>query len=75
MEGVVNIPTGAWLDPSKSNTLSCIHGNPNVLTLDSGTSKLAQGPSSHTCLVEIEQFEKQPPKIRAFDPPKVIKSK
>ncbi len=75
MEGVVNIPTGAWLDPSKSDALSCVHGNPNVLTLDAGTSKLAQGPSSHTCLVEIEQFEKEPPKIRAFDPPKIIKSK
>ncbi len=75
MEGVVNIPTGAWLDPSKSNTLSCVHGNPNVLTLDAGTSKLAQGPSSHTCLVEIEQFKKEPPRIRAFDPPKVMKTK
>ena len=75
MEGVVYIPTGAWLEPSKSYTVSCIHGNPNVLTLDEGTSKLAQGPSSHTCLVEIEHFEKDPPKIRAFDPPKIIKSK
>ena len=74
-EGVVNIPTGAWLDPSKSDALSCVHGNPNVLTLDAGTSKLAQGPSSHTCLVEIEQFKKEPPKIRAFDPPEIIKSK
>ena len=75
MQGVVNIPTGAWLDPSKSDSLSCVHGNPNVLTLDAGISKLAQGPSSHTCLVEIEQFKEKPPKIKAFNPPKIIKSK
>ena len=74
-QGVVNIPTGAWLDPSKSDDISCIHGNPNVLTLDAGTSKLAQGPSSHTCLVEIEQYKKAPPNITAFNPPKIIKAK
>ena len=75
MQGVVNIPTGAWLDTSKSDEISCVHGNPNVLTLDAGTSKLAQGPSSHTCLVEIEQFKKNAPKIKAFNPPKIIRSK
>ena len=71
MQGVVNIPTGAWLDPSKSDMLSCIHGNPNVLTLDAGTSKLAQGPTAHTCLVEIEQFHEKAPRINAFEPPKI----
>ena len=75
MQGVVNIPTGAWLDPSKSDSISCVHGNPNVLTLDVGTSKLAQGPSSHTCLVEIEKFQEEAPKIKAFSPPKLIKSR
>ena len=71
MEGVVNIPTGAWLDPLISNDISCVHGNPNVLTNDVGTSRLAQGPSAHTCLVEIEQFTEKVPKITAFDPPKI----
>ena len=71
MEGVVNIPTGAWLDPLISSDISCVHGNPNVLTNDVGTSKLAQGPTAHTCLVEIEQFTKKVPKITAFDPPKI----
>ena len=75
MQGVVNIPTGAWLDSSKCDSISCIHGNPNVLTRDTGTSKLAQGPSSHTCLVEIEAFKGEAPKITAFDPPKLIKNK
>ena len=73
MQGVVNIPTGAWLDPSKSGNISCVHGNPNVLTIDIGTSKLAQGPSAHTCLVEIQPFEGEPPKVTAFDPPKLTK--
>jgi biotin/methionine sulfoxide reductase len=71
MQGVVNIPTGAWLDPSKSGDISCVHGNPNVLTQDIGTSQLAQGPSAHTCLVEIEQFQEEAPKITAFDPPEI----
>ncbi len=72
MQGVVNIPTGAWLDPLKNSDISCVHGNPNVLTNDVGTSKLAQGPTAHTCLVEIERFNKTAPKISAFDPPKII---
>ena len=46
MPGVVNIPTGAWLDPSKSDNISCIHGNPNVLTMDAGTSKTSSRPIS-----------------------------
>ncbi len=75
MQGVVNIPTGAWLDPSKNDEISCVHGNPNVLTLDGGTSKLAQGPSSHTCLVEIERYTKEPPKIKAFNSPTILKYK
>ena len=74
MQGVVNIPTGAWLDPLKGSGISCAHGNPNVLTNDLGTSKLAQGPTAHTCLVEIEQFKEELPEIRAFDPPKITGS-
>ena len=71
LPGVANIPTGAWLDPAKSGNISCVHGNPNVLTKDSGTSKLAQGPSAHTCLIEIELFQDEAPEITAFDPPKI----
>ena len=53
---VVSLPTGAWFrpeDPSASGSIE-LNGNPNVLTRDKGTSKLAQGPSAHTCLVEVE---------------------
>ncbi|MEK9673780.1 MAG: molybdopterin-dependent oxidoreductase [Rhodospirillaceae bacterium] len=58
MPGVVQLPTGAWFDPADWAADRSLerHGNPNVLTLDKGTSKLAQGPISHTTLVEVEKF-------------------
>ncbi|OUX43616.1 aspartyl/glutamyl-tRNA(Asn/Gln) amidotransferase subunit C [bacterium TMED277] len=73
MEGVTNIPTGAWLNPDTDKALSCIHGNPNVLTLDKGTSQLAQGPIAHTCLVEIEPFLEELPELTAYKPPIIDK--
>jgi len=50
--GVVALPTGAWYDPEADGTDS--QGNPNLLTRDKGTSRLGQGSSAHTTLVEIE---------------------
>jgi biotin/methionine sulfoxide reductase len=64
---VVQLSTGAWFDPDEDGT--CKHGNPNVLTRDKGTSKLGQGPSAHTCLVEVERFVGDPPPVTAYDPP------
>jgi biotin/methionine sulfoxide reductase len=43
-----------------------------VLTPDKGTSRLAQGPIAHTCLVEVERFEGEPPPVTAFEPPEII---
>ena len=37
MKGVVFLPVGAWYDPIDDGAY-CIHGNPNVLTEDIGTS-------------------------------------
>jgi biotin/methionine sulfoxide reductase len=68
MPGAVQLSTGAWYDPDETGM--CKSGNPNVLTRDKGTSQLAQGPSAHTCLVEIERFEGAIPPITAYDPPK-----
>ncbi|STH56750.1 trimethylamine-N-oxide reductase precursor [Escherichia coli] len=34
------------------------YGNPNVLTIDIGTSQLAQATSAHTTLVEIEEVQR-----------------
>ncbi|MFK8030156.1 MAG: molybdopterin-dependent oxidoreductase [Gammaproteobacteria bacterium] len=69
--GVVELPTGAWYDPEDPNDEKSmdVHGNPNVLTRDAGTSKLAQGPTAHSCLVEVERFTGKIPAIKIFQPP------
>ena len=70
-EHVAQIATGAWydpLEPGQAGSLE-VHGNPNVVTLDKGTSKLAQATSALTCLVEIEKFVGPLPPVKAFDPP------
>jgi biotin/methionine sulfoxide reductase len=69
--GVVILPTGAWYDPVAPGGLDR-HGNPNVLTLDKGTSRLAQAPSSGTVLVEVEKYTEPAPPVRAFDPPETV---
>ena len=68
---VVQLATGAWydpLDPADPDAM-CVHGNPNVLTFDRGTSKLAQGCSGQHALVEVERWTGPLPPIRAYDPP------
>ena len=69
--GVVQLATGAWYDPEDpaAEHPLCVHGNPNVLTSDIGTSRLAQGCTGQLCRVEIEVFEGPLPPIKAFDPP------
>ncbi|WP_225025979.1 molybdopterin guanine dinucleotide-containing S/N-oxide reductase [Xinfangfangia pollutisoli] len=51
--GVVILPTGAWFTPSDTGGPE-LAGNPNVLTLDIGTSAFGQGCSAQTCLVRVE---------------------
>lgn len=70
MPGVVQIATGAWYDPDAN---ACRNGNPNVLTPDKGTSRLAQGPIAHTCLVEIEAAPESADQSQIYTPPEVIK--
>ncbi|MCY4101581.1 MAG: molybdopterin-dependent oxidoreductase, partial [Rhodobacteraceae bacterium] len=74
LEDVVQMSTGAWYDPEMPGLIGslCGHGNPNVLTLDKGTSSLAQGPSAHTCMVQIEKYTGEIPKMRAFEPPDIL---
>jgi biotin/methionine sulfoxide reductase len=72
--GVVQIATGAWFDPVAPGTTGSLerHGNPNVLTLDTGTSRLAQGPSALTALVEVERAaEADLEPVTVFRPPPV----
>lgn len=71
MAGVVQLPTGAWWDPIEAGGL-CRSGNPNVLTRDVGTSSLAQGPTAQTCLVEVEPFVGDAPRVRSHEAPELI---
>jgi len=70
-QGVIVLPTGAWFDPMEPTQVDSleVHGNPNVLTKDVGTSTLAQGTSAHSCLVEVERFDGPVPPIKVFSPP------
>jgi biotin/methionine sulfoxide reductase len=47
----------------------CVHGNPNVLTPDRGTSRLAQGCSGQHALVEVERWDGPLPPISILEPP------
>lgn len=69
--GVVQLPTGAWYDPVDPTLAGalCAHGNPNVLTPDRGTSKLAQGCSGQHALVEVERWDGPAPVVAAHRPP------
>jgi biotin/methionine sulfoxide reductase len=72
--GVAIMATGAWYDPQQPGEIGtlCKHGNANVLTRDVGSSRLSQGCSAQTALVEIERFAGEPPRVTAFDPPPLV---
>jgi biotin/methionine sulfoxide reductase len=69
--GVVQLSTGAWYDPEapEEDGSLCVHGNPNVLTRDVGTSRLSQGCAGQLTCVQVERFTSNLPPVRAFDPP------
>jgi biotin/methionine sulfoxide reductase len=72
--GVVQLSTGAWFDPldPTAEMPFCVHGNPNVLTPDRGTSRLAQGCTGQHALVQLERWNEALPPIRAYDPPVTV---
>lgn len=75
--GVVQLSTGAWFDPYDPQRHgpadlapgTCVHGNPNVLTADVGTSGLAQACTGQHVLVEIERYDGPVPTVSVFEPP------
>ena len=71
--GVVRLSTGAWLDPLDASDIGSLekHGNPNVLTIDKGSSKLAQSCMAQTALVEVERYDGDAPPVTAFETPAV----
>ncbi|NYT69015.1 molybdopterin-dependent oxidoreductase [Pusillimonas noertemannii] len=70
--GVVQIATGAWYDPEDPAVTPSLekHGNPNVVTLDLGSSRLSQAPMAQTVLVEVERYDR-PPQVSAFNLPDI----
>ena len=74
MPGVVAMATGAWFNPEVPGQPGslCLHGNPNVLTADIGTSRLGQGPSAQSCLVQVERWDGPLPVVSVHAPPPVV---
>ena len=70
MPGVIALATGAWYDAAGAGQLER-HGNPNVLTRDVGTSRLAQGCTAHTALVEMARYDDPVPALSAHEPPPI----
>ncbi|SHB20102.1 biotin sulfoxide reductase bisC [Mycobacterium tuberculosis] len=70
---VVQLSTGAWFDPAdpRDPDSMCVHGNPNALSNNSGTSSLAHGSTGQHVLVQIERFTGELPPVRAHEPPRL----
>ncbi|NQW09873.1 MAG: molybdopterin guanine dinucleotide-containing S/N-oxide reductase [Alphaproteobacteria bacterium] len=72
--GVIQLSTGAWYDPETPGGAKTLekHGNPNVLTRDRGTSRLGQGPTAHSTLVQVTKVDGAIPDVTAHRPPEII---
>ena len=70
---VVVMQEGGWYDPEDPNMVDspCKHGLVNMITIDKGTSQLAQGNIANTALVEIKKHTGPIPPVTAFDPPQI----
>ncbi len=73
-EDVIRLPTGAWYDPDRDERglPMCVHGNPNVLTRDVGTSSLAQGCIGQLTAVQVERYLGPLRPVWAHTPPKIV---
>ena len=70
-DDLVRTPNG-WRIKHRRLEQRWMDGNPNVLTLDKGTSKLAQAPAAHSLLVEVERYAGEVPEVTAHQPPVII---
>ncbi|WP_082478126.1 MULTISPECIES: molybdopterin guanine dinucleotide-containing S/N-oxide reductase [unclassified Rhizobium] len=68
-KGVMQLATGAWFEPHDKNAdkAMCLHGNPNILTRDIGTSQLAQACTGQLTRAEIERFAGDVPAVRILE--------
>lgn len=71
MPGVALLATGAWYTPADPSVPGSpeLHGNPNVLARDVGTSRLAQGATAQSLLVRIEKARPDVPWLDPHAPP------
>ncbi|MVA23856.1 molybdopterin guanine dinucleotide-containing S/N-oxide reductase [Agrobacterium vitis] len=71
MPGVVQLSTGAWFDPvdPEARITGCLHGNPNLLTRDVGTSRLSQACTGQLSCVDIEKAPPDVPPVTVLDGP------
>ncbi len=69
--GVAVLREGSWYDPLNPGQAGSLdrHGNVNMVTMDTPSSRLADGNPSHTALVEVEKYVGTPPPVTAFTPP------
>lgn len=69
-QGCLFLWTGAWYDPDYDVPQNRDrHGNPNAVTHDLRTSSLAQGPASHSTMVELNRLIEPAPTVEVHDPP------
>jgi len=70
LPGVIQLPTGAWFDSQSIGDQELeVHGNPNAVTRDAGTSRLAQGTSAHSCVCDVVRYDGPLPELTVFRPP------
>ena len=69
-QGVIRIEEGAWYGPlNEKEGAMCTYGDPNTLTLDLGSSELAQATSANTCIVNFEKYTGKVPPVTSFGGP------
>ena len=57
------------MEPGAPGTLDS-YGDVNCLTVDIGTSSLAQGNCGHTAMADVEKFTGTLPPVNVFNTPK-----
>ncbi|QLB12115.1 trimethylamine-N-oxide reductase (cytochrome c) [Bisgaardia hudsonensis] len=68
--GILRLQEGAWFSPLDETVGSIdTYGDPNTMTLDIGSSSLAQAVSANTCLVNIEKYQGEAPAANGFTGP------
>ena len=70
--GVLRVQEGGWFDPVKPEEVGSLdaYGDVNCLTVDIGTSKLAQANCGHTAVADVEKFTGDLPPVTVFSTPK-----